>query len=81
MSNPSLLFSIDIQITCEERSVHIKWKVDKPMTENPSRLFLGSCFPSHFSNESDGAEADFYYPLSACDFRRMVSLISLIAES
>lgn len=82
MSTPSLPFSIDVQITCGEHSVHVKWKVDKSMTGNPTRLFLGSCFPSHFSNLSnEGAVADFYYGLNDCGFRRMVSLISLIAES
>lgn len=82
MSTPSLPFSTDVQITCGERSIHVKWKVDKSMTGNPSRLFLGSCFASHFSNQSnEGPVADFYYGLNDCGFRRMVSLISLIAES
>lgn len=46
------------------------------MTANPARLFLGSCFPSVFSNMTqDGAYAEFHYPLSACGFRRIVSLL------
>ncbi|XP_052386379.1 zona pellucida sperm-binding protein 3 isoform X1 [Carassius gibelio] len=71
----------DIQITCEESNVHIKWKVDRPMTDNPARLFLGSCFPSRFTNESSGAEAEFYYPLGACDFRRMATWKYLVYEN
>ncbi|KAK2900698.1 hypothetical protein Q8A67_008813 [Cirrhinus molitorella] len=72
----------DIKITCEKGSVHVKWKVDKSMTSNPARLFLGSCFPSRFTNVSnEGAEADFYYPLSDCDFRRMATWKYLVYEN
>ncbi|XP_042574627.1 zona pellucida sperm-binding protein 3-like [Cyprinus carpio] len=72
----------DVQITCGERSIHVKWKVDKSMTGNPSRLFLGSCFASHFSNQSnEGPVADFYYGLNDCGFRRMATLKYLVYEN
>uniref|UniRef100_A0A673INA8 Zona pellucida glycoprotein 3f, tandem duplicate 2 n=1 Tax=Sinocyclocheilus rhinocerous TaxID=307959 RepID=A0A673INA8_9TELE len=82
MSTPSLLFSIDVQITCGELSFHVKWKVDKSMTGNPARLFLGSCLASHFSNLSnEGAVADFYYGLDDCGFRRMATWKYLVYEN
>ncbi|KAK9979117.1 hypothetical protein ABG768_012562 [Culter alburnus] len=72
----------DIQVTCEEQSIHVKWKLDKSMTGNPARLFLGSCFPSQFLNTSNGeAEADFHYPLSRCEFRRMATWKYLVYEN
>ncbi|XP_056600079.1 zona pellucida sperm-binding protein 3-like isoform X2 [Triplophysa dalaica] len=62
----------DIQIVCEESSVHIKWKVNESMSSNPARLLLGNCFPSSFTNMSEGyAEAEFIYQLNDCQFKRM----------
>ncbi|XP_067219554.1 zona pellucida glycoprotein 3f, tandem duplicate 2 [Chanodichthys erythropterus] len=72
----------DIQVTCEEQSIHVKWKLDKSMTGNPARLFLGSCFPSQFLNMSNGeAEADFHYPLSRCAFKRTATWKYLVYEN
>lgn len=72
----------DIQIKCKERSVHIKWKVNKSMSGNPARLLLGNCFPLSFTNTSTGdAEAEFIYQLSDCDFKRMVTWKYLIYEN
>ncbi|XP_052403674.1 zona pellucida sperm-binding protein 3 [Carassius gibelio] len=72
----------DVQITCGESSVHVQWKVDKSMTGNPARLFLGNCFASYFSNLSnEGGVADFYYGLNDCDFRRMATLKYLVYEN
>ncbi|XP_048018866.1 zona pellucida glycoprotein 3f, tandem duplicate 2 isoform X1 [Megalobrama amblycephala] len=72
----------DIQVTCEEQSIHVKWKLDKSMTGNPARLFLGSCFPSQFLNASNGeAEAHFHYPLSRCEFRRTATWKYLVYEN
>lgn len=59
---------------CKERSVHIKWKVNKSMSGNPARLLLGNCFPTSFTNTSNGdAEAEFIYQLADCEFKKMVS--------
>ncbi|XP_051984708.1 zona pellucida glycoprotein 3f, tandem duplicate 2 [Xyrauchen texanus] len=72
----------DISVVCLEQSVHVKWKLNKSMSVNPTRLFLGSCFPSRFSNvTNDGAEAEFYQPISACGFKRMATWKSLVYEN
>nr|AAI08072.1 Si:ch211-14a17.6 [Danio rerio]AAI71401.1 Si:ch211-14a17.6 [Danio rerio]AAI71431.1 Si:ch211-14a17.6 [Danio rerio] len=72
----------DIQVNCKDHSVHVKWKLEKTMTANPARLFLGSCFPSVFSNMTqDGAYAEFHYPFSACGFRRISTWKSLVYEN
>ncbi|XP_056097131.1 zona pellucida glycoprotein 3f, tandem duplicate 2 [Rhinichthys klamathensis goyatoka] len=72
----------DIQVTCGEQSVHVKWKINQSMTGNPARLFLGSCFPSQFLNVSnEGAVADFHYPLSECEFRRTATWKYLVYEN
>ncbi|XP_067308530.1 zona pellucida glycoprotein 3f, tandem duplicate 2 [Pseudorasbora parva] len=71
-----------IQVTCGEQSVHVKWKVNESMTENPARLFLGSCFPSQFLNVSNkGAEAEFHYKFTECDFRRVTTWKYLTYEN
>ncbi|KAI7809410.1 putative protein with a zona pellucida-like domain [Triplophysa rosa] len=67
-----MVYELYIQVVCKESSVHIKWKVNKSMSGNPARLLLGNCFPSSFTNTSNGhAEAEFIYQLSDCQFRRM----------
>ncbi|XP_051553328.1 zona pellucida glycoprotein 3f, tandem duplicate 2 [Myxocyprinus asiaticus] len=72
----------DISVVCKEHSVQVKWKLNKSMSVNPTRLFLGSCFPSLFSNVTDdGADAEFYYPISECGFKRMATWKSLIYEN
>ncbi|KPP78375.1 zona pellucida sperm-binding protein 3-like, partial [Scleropages formosus] len=62
----------DLNITCEEKSVTVIWKLPNELGVQPSRLFLGKCLPTNFSSGPDGAVAMFHVSLTDCHFKRVV---------
>uniref|UniRef100_A0A8C9RK80 Zona pellucida glycoprotein 3f, tandem duplicate 2 n=1 Tax=Scleropages formosus TaxID=113540 RepID=A0A8C9RK80_SCLFO len=71
----SLPFPTDLNITCEEKSVTVIWKLPNELGVQPSRLFLGKCLPTNFSSGPDGAVAMFHVSLTDCHFKRVVCFV------
>uniref|UniRef100_A0A8C9RK71 Zona pellucida glycoprotein 3f, tandem duplicate 2 n=2 Tax=Scleropages formosus TaxID=113540 RepID=A0A8C9RK71_SCLFO len=63
---------LNLNITCEEKSVTVIWKLPNELGVQPSRLFLGKCLPTNFSSGPDGAVAMFHVSLTDCHFKRVV---------
>ncbi|XP_062378635.1 zona pellucida sperm-binding protein 3-like [Sardina pilchardus] len=63
----------DIQTECGKGSVLVKWTVGPELSNNASRLFLGSCYASAFYPlPGGGGQAVFHYQFDDCNFRKLM---------
>ncbi|XP_048867694.1 zona pellucida glycoprotein 3f, tandem duplicate 2 [Brienomyrus brachyistius] len=73
--------SDEVNVTCDGGSVTLTWTLSASLDAHPSRIFLGNCHPSSYSNHTGRGVATFNVLLKDCRFKRLVTGDHLIYKN